>query len=541
MILILFLTSFSYAFTDTNRHWAKDTIDQYASYGIVKGYEDGSFLPNKYMTRAEVVTIINRMIGNTQESSKYIPDVKRQNWYASEIRKAIQSGFIQGDEKGYTRPNDLITREEAIVMLSRAFAIDEVDFTVYHFEDENQISKWAKKSVTTFANYRYLSGYTDGTIRPKANIKRAEFVTILHRIFDEVWNSGVYSGDISGSVLVMGKDVAMKDATIYNNLVIAEGVKQTFAFKNIRVNGNLILYEEIEGIDEIVVHGNIIELYAKEEVLEKYENQTYGIEFSIPKDVTVLEIFSGDEEDYTIPNSVIFNIEQDDSYYLQNIETIADRVVRKYDNIYTDAEKGTIGNHSYLLLDDLSGVVDNKCIIIKRDNTVYTLFFSNISADNLIDNILGTIKLTDGEKIKDRNFAIYKNNTLNLRFSYREGYFGIDDSYNTGNIYSGEAPLKLFIQVNIITDMQKYTLAEKKMMLKALTEKDGELLDVKDLQVFYNDAFQFKIRRDDEKIQDSLYIVIGNNLYNLILVADEGVMKEIGEEYFEEVVNSIEF
>ena len=539
VILIMCLSSSIYAFSDTEEHWAKEGIDFFSMHNIVKGYEDGTFRPDENLTRAEVATIVNRTLGTSKESSRFVPDIKRTDWYYSEIRKAIQSGVMQGDSEGFVHPNDAITREEAVVMIARAFAIPESAYTFQSYTDSSDVSNWAVGSVNAFTNLSYIGGYEDGTILPRGYITRAEFVTIFHRVIKNILTTGMYTDNLSGNTLVMGKGVTLKNIVINGDLIIGEGTKETLVLRNVEVKGNLILRENIEETKEITVIGNKIDLYISEEELEKYDNTKFGIMFSIPSKVTVIDKTVNEKIDYSKENMLVIDIKQDEKYYLQNVETIAKEIIRSYDNIYNASERGSIGNSPYILYDDLSKGTSHKCLVIKRDQTVYTLFFNRIIMENLVDNVLATIKLYETPNVVDRNKVIYKNNKLNLKFSYREGYIGVDDSYNTGNIYSGDAPLKLFIQVNIITDMQEYSEEEIKFLLKTLAEKDGELIDTQILKVMNYTAFKFKVQAD-EKIKNSLYIVMGNNLYNLIFTADEEVMNEVGEEFFMELIKSIE-
>ena len=157
-ILITILTMLTYnvyAFSDIEGHWAKDAILEFNKANIVKGYENNEFKPNSYITRAEVASIINRMNGITKESSKYIPDIKRDDWYYSDIRKAVGAGIMQGDQNGFINPNSNITREEAIVMLSRAFLVNDSVVSGNNFIDKDSISKWAEKSLNSFISISF--------------------------------------------------------------------------------------------------------------------------------------------------------------------------------------------------------------------------------------------------------------------------------------------------------------------------------------------------------------------------------------------------
>lgn len=539
LITLFTLTSTVHAFSDTENHWAKEDIEEFSKANIIKGYENNIFKPDEFLTRAEMATIINRMTGVTKESSKYIPDITRQDWYYKEIRKAVQSGIMHGDENGYTNPNSFITREEAIIMISRAFSINDSVISKVNFEDENEISKWAKDAVNTFVMFDYVKGYEDGTIRPKNNITRAELITVISRIFSEIATGGIYSDSLSGNLIVIGKNVVLKDLTINGNLIIAEGTKETIALKNVEVRGDLILREKID-TKEIFCMGRKVLMYLEnEDNFNIYNNKDYGINFSISSDVKVIEKWNNKDINYNSENLIVIDIDKSDEYYLKSIETIGKSEIRKVDNIYKEVENGRIDNVQYILYKDTDAKHKYNLLVLKRDNVVYTMLFNNVSINNLVDNVLGTINFYETELIKDRKNIIYKNNKLNLKFSYKEGYVGVDDSYNTNNIYSGDAPMKLFIQVNTITDMQDYEFSEIVYLLKTLARKDGELQKTESLKLLNKDAVKFVIVSED-KLMNSLYIIDENILYNFIFIAAEDVMNEVGDQFFDEIIENIE-
>lgn len=542
LISAIAISSTVHAFSDTENHWAKDVINEFSENSIIKGYEDNTFRPDNYMTRAEVVTILNRMLGTTRESEAYIPDIKRQDWYYSEIRKAMKSGILKGDESGYARPNDNITREEAIVILTRAFQIASNSFEAEKYEDKDEVSSWAKNDVRTFYQLEYIKGYEDNKIKPKANITRAEFVTILNRIFAKIIDdSGIYENTVQGNVIVTGKNVVLRNLKITGDLIISEGTKETIKFKNVSVGGNLIIRENIEKPKEIKVSGRTYSLYSVEnEEINKYKNEEYGIEFSLPNGIKIIEKWKTDKIDYDKENAVILDIEQSEEYYLQSLNTIGKNKIKSVDEIYVQKEAGNIGQGKYILYNEVQ--TKNELLIVKRENTIYYINFCNIKTGSLVENVLSTLKLIDAPKVKDRKTVVYKNNKLNLKFMYREKYIGVDDSYNTNIIYSGDAPIRLFIQVNIITDMTDYTLSEIKYLLKTSVKEDGKLNATETLKIFGKDAVKFEIYNETEqKTTYLLYIIDENILYNMTYRANEEVMKEVGGDFFKEIIKSIEF
>ena len=359
-------------------------------------------------------------------------------------------------------------------------------------------------------------------------------------MFNTIAVGGMHTGKVDGNIIIAGDNVVLNNLTINGNLVIAAGTGKTLTLKNVEVKGNLILCEEMD-IEKIYVQGKKIYAYEREsDTLEQYKNDEYGIEFSISNQVKIIEAWKEKDIDYFENNMLLMNIEQSDDYYLKSIESIGKKKIRDVDRSYKITERGTINNAFYLLYEPLSRSENYKYLVIKRDNTVYTILFRNITLDNLVDNVLTTLKLIDGEKISDRNFEIYQNRKLSLKFTYRSGYVGVDDSYNTKKIYSGDAPFKLFIQVNTVTDMSDYSFDQLQAMLKQIARKDGELVKTENMKIINNDAVKFKILTSENKMIYSLYIVVGNNLYDLILTANEDAMDELGDYLFDEIIRSLE-
>ncbi len=537
ILMILGFSTVSLAYTDIESHWASDVIDELSNKKIINGYSDGTFKPDNSVTRAEFIAIVNRMLGLTTESSKYIPDISRHDWFYSDIRKAVEAGILKGNEEGYVRPNDTITREEAVVILARAFKVTQAPSTGIKFEDRSEVSDWARESVYTFVKYGYINGYYGNLIKPKENVKRAEVLTIIKRIIPNILTEDIYEGIIQGNTLLVDNNIVLRNATISGNLIIKESIISTLKVNNVDVKGNLIIEKTDDIITKIRVSGSVIELYEdKREQSLKYVDKDYGISFAIPTRATVIELGRNQEIDYKKKDLIAINILQDDNYYLKSVSTIARDEAKKYANLFIEKEEGTIQNAEYVLYDDND---KSQMIVIKRENIVYVLVFSNIVSENVVDNVLSTMKLLKTNKITDYGNVIYKNTALSMKFSYKDFYVSVDDSYNTGVVNDKNAFFKLFIQVNTITDMDKYSIDEVKYLLKNLASNDGEILESENLKIVNNDAIKFKIRSEEKSIC-SLYIVVGNNLYNLVFTGDSEAMNEVGDKIFTNIINTIE-
>lgn len=196
-----FTTAFAANFSDTSGHWAESVIDKWSNSGVINGYEDGTFAPDAYLTRAELAKIISAEKGYETLAEISFTDVQGDEWFAADLRKCVAQGVIGGYDDGTFRPDSGVTREEAATMFQRAYAINTIG--LLSFTDTDSISDWAKTSVTALVGSGVISGYEDGTFRPADLITRAEVVKILDGITTAVeqpqsTSSNVGTGSVGG-------------------------------------------------------------------------------------------------------------------------------------------------------------------------------------------------------------------------------------------------------------------------------------------------------------------------------------------------------
>lgn len=213
--------------SDYTKHWAKEAIEKWNTYGIVKGYENGDFKPNNSITRAELATILDRVFKFPETSilSPYmdiiaVPD----KWYVAPVSKvtAQELMYIEGF---LFEPNAPVTREEAAYAIAKAYELTPVEEVKTYFKDEAQISLWAKEAVKTLAYYGYISGTPEGNFMPQSTLTRAEIVTMLNNMTSKlITKSETFNESIKGNVVVSSSEVVLKDLTIEGNLYITSGV-----------------------------------------------------------------------------------------------------------------------------------------------------------------------------------------------------------------------------------------------------------------------------------------------------------------------------
>lgn len=141
--------------------------------------------PEGKITRAEVATIYFRMLTDESrtkfwsQNSGY-SDVKAGDWFNNAVSTLSKAGIIAGYEDGSFRPNGYITRAEFATIAARFF-----DVTYNGKDLFPDISgHWAKDYINQAANKGFVNGYEDGTFKPDRNITRAEAVTMVNRTLD---------------------------------------------------------------------------------------------------------------------------------------------------------------------------------------------------------------------------------------------------------------------------------------------------------------------------------------------------------------------
>ncbi|MCG8485107.1 MAG: S-layer homology domain-containing protein, partial [Clostridia bacterium] len=226
-------------YADIKGHWARTEVDKWSEKGLLKG-SNGKFNPNNHITRAEMAVIIDRLMDYGETETNVFEDLS-DTWYTEAILKNSRAGVMKGFD-GYIRPMDSITRQEAVVMISRAMEIEEKSGNT-SFVDDSMIASWAKGYVKAFSDLGYISGMPDGSFAPNRPVTRAAVVKIVDNMIAKWINEkGEYSEDINGILIINSEDVTLKDMTIDGNLIIAQGVAGGEIYlDNVTVTGDVFV------------------------------------------------------------------------------------------------------------------------------------------------------------------------------------------------------------------------------------------------------------------------------------------------------------
>lgn len=154
-------------------------VEKLTEEGSIKGYPDGTFRPDRPITRAEMVTLINRVFHySASGTNAYFKDVPSSKWFYAEVLKANAVGYVHGYPDGTFRPQRNVTKEEACTFVSRL-----VNLPTRHLDSMmpicDSISSWADSYVREIVWNGVLPLDVNGNFHATANATRGEVCMAL--------------------------------------------------------------------------------------------------------------------------------------------------------------------------------------------------------------------------------------------------------------------------------------------------------------------------------------------------------------------------
>ncbi len=177
------------AFSDVKSNfWGYDAILNSFEKGYFGGVSANEFAPDRSMTRAMLAVVLSRVAGYEAEkaATALYADVPADNWYSAAVEWAKLTNIIDEDMPAF-RPNDNITREELCDMLYR-YALSEYkpgkNTSPQSFTDIADVTPAYLDAVKFCTQNGIVTGYTDGSVKPKNEATRAEVCTMIKRFTD---------------------------------------------------------------------------------------------------------------------------------------------------------------------------------------------------------------------------------------------------------------------------------------------------------------------------------------------------------------------
>ena len=170
-----------------NGHETPDMLNGSDHFAYVMGYPDGTVKPNDNITRAEVTAIFFRVLkanvrdANLVETNDFT-DIESTAWFNTAISTMAKLGIVKGRDTNEFDPNAFITRAEFAAICAR---FDDGEYEeVENFTDV--AGHWAAEEIGKAAAYGWIRGYEDGTFKPEQNITRAEAMTMINRVLNRI-------------------------------------------------------------------------------------------------------------------------------------------------------------------------------------------------------------------------------------------------------------------------------------------------------------------------------------------------------------------
>lgn len=220
VVMITALTVPGVAFAaDYTGHWAEDTIQEWFDNERISGYEDGSFKPENSITRVEFMTMVNSAYDFEELADISFADADSEEWYYAEIQKAVEAGYIVGDDEDTVRPADEITRQEVAVVITRLNELGQ-NTDISAFADKDEIADWAAGYVGAVLKAEYMIGDDNNNFNPADDITRAEALVTLDRSMkDKAEDAAVKELSVEGAELEQAYDA---ERTTYSAIAAAD-------------------------------------------------------------------------------------------------------------------------------------------------------------------------------------------------------------------------------------------------------------------------------------------------------------------------------
>lgn len=279
-LMVLSMTAVALAedisFTDTAGHWAwtRGYIPYLVEKDILNGYKqnDGTYIfkPDKEVTRAEFIKMLDETFGLLNTKKVTYSDVSESDWFYPYFAKAAAQGYILN--YGYSaNPNGELTREEAASLLVRYLNLPNEKASVSQFADYYSISNEYKDYILIAAKNDIIDGYAqnDGSFlfKPYKTLTRAEALTILYRAAGCIFNVNASKRDVMANAdnNVITRGVTVSNVTMNGRNIVTEGAgNDVVTLKNVSIPSKLTVRGGSEiALDKCIAEEIVVENGAK--------------------------------------------------------------------------------------------------------------------------------------------------------------------------------------------------------------------------------------------------------------------------------------
>lgn len=175
------------SFADVQQHWARQYIDRMVAAGVLYGYPDGTFQPDKPVTQAEIIALVIRVSDDADEDidEEALEDEDLDGvpaWARLCVKKAALNKIINLNR---FHSHVQASRAQAVVWIAKAIGLEPVDVSEVPFKDGILISREDLGYILAAVDAGIISGMPDGKFNPNSSITRAQIASIIERILNQ--------------------------------------------------------------------------------------------------------------------------------------------------------------------------------------------------------------------------------------------------------------------------------------------------------------------------------------------------------------------
>ncbi len=298
---------------DIDNDWAKTDIEEATTKGFVRGYEDGTYQPNKPVTCLETIVILIRVAGLEDEVEDYdltnldLTTLKKiPDWAKAYVAVALEEGILTENEIKTFNPNQGAKRYQVCLYMQNVldkFNISVVDEEfVASFIDSQWIPQHARKSISNMARFGVINGYPDGSFSPMRVVKRNEIAKMINYLDNNCVQAYVLKGTLD-KVQYDNDNEVLKLSVIDNNDEESE----------------IRIYQE----DDVDIYYDGYKLAFDEELEDIEAGGAILIQLNEDKDPVWIKISApADTEDYVVLRGTLNQVDYDDQDEVLTVKVI---------------------------------------------------------------------------------------------------------------------------------------------------------------------------------------------------------------------------
>ncbi len=258
----LLITAAPPIFGDVQDRYYEENALFWAEKGILDGDGKGNFNGEGTATRAELAKIICETFGFKSDPEALeklytdFDDIEKGAWYVDYLAVLYKKGIMLGNGARKMYPNQPVSRQEAITLISRSADIDDNvgALSSSNLEGAEDVAPWAKGAVGALISFDVIHGDTNGNLNAKSNIKRGELVTIMSNLISDFIDEGG-EADLTGKkgiVIIKTTEPVTLTGEYEGNVVISESSEGGSQTIGADVDGKVIISAEN---DDITLNG----------------------------------------------------------------------------------------------------------------------------------------------------------------------------------------------------------------------------------------------------------------------------------------------